>query len=376
MDKEQISNRDTGKHEYSPAADSGKPSFSVAPMMEITDRYCRSFHRLLSKHAVLYTEMITASAVVHGDRSHLLDFDKAELPVVLQLGGSDSDLMTQSAVIGEQQGYSAININCGCPSDRVKSGRFGACLMAEPELVAKLFSAMQAAISIPVTVKCRIGIDRDDSFEPFQKFVRIVADAGCDTFIVHARKAWLDGLSPKENRTVPPLRYEYVERIKSLYPDKQFILNGGLLSHRQAIANSGLVDGVMLGREVCSNPWMLSEVDHLYYGEAANSRTRFQVVESYYPTIEKYLAKGVPLGKLMKPILGLFHAQPGGRLWRRALSETIWLSGAGLHTVEKALDAVRQTTDDMQRRSQLHGPDPAVDVHTDNGDVSQMNING
>ena len=344
--------------------------------MEITDRYCRSFHRLLSKRAVLYTEMITAAAVVHGDCSHLLDFDTSELPVVLQLGGSDSDLMTQSAVIGEQQGYSAININCGCPSDRVKSGRFGACLMAEPELVAESFSAMQAAISVPVTVKCRIGIDRDDSFEPFERFIRIVADAGCETFIVHARKAWLDGLSPKENRTVPPLKYEYVDQIKNLFPEKQFILNGGLFSHEQAIANSSSIDGGMLGREVCSNPWMLNEVDHLYYGEAANTRTRFQVVESYYPTIEKYLVEGVPLGKLMKPMLGLFHAQPGGRLWRRALSETMWLPGAGLHTVKKALDAVRQTTDDIHRRSQQSSSDHMGNDQTDVGDVSRMKLNG
>ncbi len=386
MDIDQNCHRVTGQRKHPPMANSGKPAFSVAPMMEITDRYCRSFHRLLSKHAVLYTEMITAAAVVHGDRGHLLDFDTAELPVVLQLGGSDSDLMTQSAVIGEQHGYSAININCGCPSDRVKSGRFGACLMAEPELVAESFTAMQAAISVPVTVKCRIGIDRDDSFEPFERFIRIVADAGCDTFIVHARKAWLDGLSPKENRTVPPLKYEYVDQIKNLFPEKQFILNGGLLSHEQAIANSGSIDGVMLGREVCSNPWMLNEVDHLYYGEAANTRTRFQVVESYYPTLEKYLAEGVPLGKLMKPMLGLFHARPGGRLWRRALSETMWLPGAGLHTVKKALDAVRQTTDDIHRRSQQSSPDHIDNDHIDNGckdsdqtdvaDVSRMNING
>ena len=319
--------------------------------MEITDKYCRVFHRVLSRHAILYTEMITAAAVVHGDREYLVDFDKSELPVVLQLGGSDPQLMAESARVGEQFGYSELNINCGCPSDRVQSGQFGACLMAQPELVAECFTAMQAAVNIPVTVKCRIGIDRDDSFEPFERFVRVVAEAGCETFVVHARKAWLDGLSPKENRTIPPLRYEYVEQIKSLYPDKQFILNGGLLSHEQAIRQGLPLDGVMLGREACSNPWMLSEVDHLYYGDKVDNRTRFQVVEECFPMIEHYLARGISLGKLLKPMLGLFHAQPGGRLWRRMLSETMWVNGAGLHTVQQALKVVRETTEQVQRSS-------------------------
>ena len=332
-------------------ANPGKPSFSVAPMMEITDRYCRSFHRVLSKRAVLYTEMITAAAIVHGDRSHLLGVNETELPVVLQLGGSDVKLMAESALIGEQYGYGEVNINCGCPSDRVKSGRFGACLMAEPELVAACVTAMQSAVKTPVTVKCRIGIDSDDSFEPCEHFVKVVADAGCDTFIVHARKAWLDGLSPKENRDIPPLRYEYVEQIKTLYPDKQFILNGGLLSHDHALASGQSLDGVMLGREVCSNPWLLSEVDHLYYGENVDQRSRYQVVEACYPYIEAQLAVGVPLGRLLKPMLGLFHAQPGGRLWRRMLSETMWVEGAGLHTVERALAVVRQTADEVSSKS-------------------------
>jgi len=327
------------------------PAFSVAPMMEITDRFCRSFHRVLSKKALLYTEMITAAAIVHGNRTHLLDFDTTELPVALQLGGSDVQLMAESATIGEQYGYSEVNINCGCPSDRVKSGRFGACLMAEPELVAKCVTAMQSAVSIPVTVKCRIGIDRDDSFEPFKRFVEIVADAGCDLFVVHARKAWLDGLSPKENRNIPPLRYEYVEQIKAMYPDKQFVLNGGLSNHEQALASGESLDGVMLGREVCSNPWLLSQVDHLYYGDAVDHRSRYQVVEDCYPYIESQLANGVPLGRLLKPMLGLFHARPGGRLWRRMLSETMWVEGAGLHTVQRALAVVRQTADEVNSKN-------------------------
>ena len=236
--------------------------------------------------------------------------------------------------------------------------------MAEPELVAQSFIAMKAVVKIPVTVKCRIGIDRDDSFEPFERFVRIVADAGCESFIVHARKAWLDGLSPKENRTIPPLKYEYVDQIKNLYPDLQFVLNGGLSTHQQAIANSRNIDGVMLGREVCSNPWMLNEVDHLYYGAEVNSRTRYDVVEACYSYIENHLAQGVSLGKIMKPMLGLYHAQPGGRLWRRILSETMWGEGAGLHTVQRALDAVRLAAEDVRRAK-------SSDRHDDSDVVSQ-----
>ena len=324
--------------------------FSVAPMMEMTDRYCRSFHRILSRRATLYTEMITASAIVHGVREGLLGFDADENPVVLQIGGCDAQLMAESAAIGEQFGYREININCGCPSDRVKSGRFGASLMAEPEVVAVCFEAMQARVKIPVTVKCRIGIDRDDSFEPFEKFVRVVQEAGCRTFIVHARKAWLDGLSPKENRNIPPLRYDYVDRIKTLYPDTTFILNGGLNNHQQALAASTNLDGVMIGREACSNPWILNQVDHLYYGDDVDQRSRFDIIEAYYPYVEQQLDKGVPLGRLAKPILGLFHAEAGGRVWRRSLSETMWLETAGLHTLQRSLQVVRETALDVASR--------------------------
>ncbi len=322
-------------------------AFYVAPMMEITDRYCRNFHRVLSKRAILYTEMITSAAIVHGDRERLLGYENAEHPVVLQLGGSDPIQMAEAAAIGEQFGYDEININVGCPSDRVKSGRFGACLMAEPELVAECVATMRSRVNVPVTVKCRIGIDRDDSFEPFERFVRIVATGGCDTFVVHARKAWLDGLSPKENRNIPPLRYEYVDQIKALYPDKAFILNGGLLSHEQALDSSRSLDGVMMGREVCSNPWLLTQVDHLYYGEEKDQRSRFEIVEQTYPYIESQLGSGVPLGRIVKPMLGLFHAEAGGRLWRRSLSESMWLDGAGLQELQCALDTVRQTADKL-----------------------------
>jgi len=321
-------------------------------MMEITHRHCRYFHRKISRCATLYTEMITCPALIHGDRDQLLGFDAAELPLVLQLGGSDPKQMAQCATMGEDFGYTAININVGCPSDRVKSGRFGACLMAEPEIVGECVSEMQKHLSIPVTVKCRIGIDRDDSFEPFEQFVCTVSEAGCETFIVHARKAWLDGLSPKENRTIPPLRYEFVRQIKALYPHLNIALNGGLTNHDQCFAEAKNLDGVMMGREACSNPWVLNPVDNLYFdAEYDAQRSRFDIVESMYEYIEEQRAADVPLGALLKPMLGLFHAQPGGRLWRRILSETMWTEGAGVHTVEKALQCVKDTTDAMAQRA-------------------------
>lgn len=317
---------------------------------------------MLSRRAVLYTEMITADAIIHGDRKQLLEFESSENPVVLQLGGSDPSLMAESAAIGEQFGYNGVNINVGCPSDRVKSGRFGACLMAEPDLVAQCVEAMRASVKLPVTVKCRIGIDRDDSFAPFERFIRTVSESGCKTFIVHARKAWLDGLSPKENRNIPPLRYDYVERIKDQYPAHEFVLNGGLVDHRQSLDLSKNLDGIMMGREVCSNPWLLTQVDALYYGDPPDRRCRFEAVEEMFPYIERQLSRGVPLGRLVKPMLGLFRAQPGGRLWRRALSETMWLDSAGLHTVKNALQAVRQVVE-RQSDDQLSA---SVSEHTAN----------
>ena len=331
-------------------------TFSVAPMMDITDRHCRSFHRVLSRRAVLYTEMITADAIIHGDRNQLLEFESSESPVVLQLGGSDPSSMAECAAIGEQFGYDSVNINVGCPSDRVKSGRFGACLMAEPDLVAECVEAMRASVNIPVTVKCRIGIDREDSFAPFEKFIHTVAQSGCRTFIVHARKAWLDGLSPKENRNIPPLRYDFVERIQSQYPDYEFVLNGGLVDHQRALDLGKNLNGVMMGREVCSDPWLLTSVDTLYYGDPPDSRSRYQAVEEMFPYIEQQLSRGVALGRLVKPMLGLFRAQPGGRLWRRALSETMWLESAGLHTVKHALKSVRQVAE-QQSDDQLRTAD-------------------
>jgi tRNA-dihydrouridine synthase A len=323
-------------------------AFAVAPMMEMTDRYCRYFHHLLAPQALLYSEMVTTNAIIHGDREHLLGFDQPEGAVapVLQLGGSDPAAMARCALVGQQFGYQQINMNVGCPSDRVQSGRFGACLMAEPSLVADCVAAMQAAVDVPVTVKCRIGIDRDDSYDLFAGFVGTVAAAGCDTFIVHARKAWLDGLSPKENRELPPLRYEFVQRIKAEMPDITFVLNGGLRCHRQSLSfihsESPALDGVMWGREAYRSPWQLNEVDSLYYGASPVRRTRFDLVEAMFPYIEANVVRGVPLGRITRHMLGLFQAQPGGRLWRRHLSENAWKNGAGVEVVAEALGHVER----------------------------------
>lgn len=320
-------------------------AFSVAPMMELTDQFCRYFHRCLSKRALLYSEMVTSNAIIHGDRDYLLGFDPSEDPVVLQLGGSDPAAMARCAKIGQQYGYAQINMNVGCPSDRVQSGRFGACLMAEPDLVAACISAMQQAVDIPVTVKCRVGIDRDDAYEPFARFIETLRETGCDTFIVHARKAWLDGLSPKENRDVPPLRYDFVQRIKQAMPETTFILNGGLHDHQQALEfltseNGTPLDGVMLGRDAYRNPWLLNDVDHLYFGDAQSELSRADVVEQMYPYIERQLSLGVRLGKISRHMLGLYQGQPGGRLWRRHISENAWHEGAGIDVLRQGLELV------------------------------------
>lgn len=321
-------------------------------MMDLTDQYCRFFHRCLTKHALLYSEMLTTNAILHGDRDHLLGFDAREHPVVLQLGGSVPEDLARCAKIGQQYGYAQINLNVGCPSDRVQSGRFGACLMAEPELVAGCVAAMLDAVDIPVTVKCRVGIDRDDSYEPFANFIQIVGQAGCDTFIVHARKAWLDGLSPKENRDVPPLRYDFVQRIKTEMPDFTFVLNGGLHTHQEAlpflVQAQGpaleqpfvALDGVMLGRTAYRNPWLLSEVDQLYFAQPKSTVTRAEVVEQMFPYISDHLNRGTRLGRISRHMLGLFLGQPGGRLWRRYLSENAWQPDAGVDTLKRALEQV------------------------------------
>lgn len=318
--------------------------FSVAPMMECTDRYYRYFVRLLTRRALLYTEMITTGAALHGDRARILGFDAFEHPVALQLGGADPAAMAECARLAEALGYDEVNINCGCPSDRVQAGRFGACLMAEPETVAACVSAMRRAAAIPVTVKTRIGIDARDSYEHLAEFVRRVADAGCDAFAVHARKAWLQGLSPKENREVPPLSYETVHRLKAEFPQLAIVLNGGMKSLDEALPHIGPggLDGVMIGRAAYETPYMLAEVDRRVFGETAAPPSRAEAVRAYLPFAARMLAAGVPLGPIAKPLIPLFHGRPGGRLWRRHLAERGHKKGAGVEVLEGGLAIVAE----------------------------------
>lgn len=316
--------------------------FAVAPMMDWTDRYCRLFHRALSRHAVLYTEMVTARAVKHGDRAKLLDFDAREQPLVLQLGGSEPDILAEAARVGEDWGYREINLNVGCPSDRVQGGNFGACLMATPQLVADCVAAMRRSVSVPVTVKCRIGIDDQDEDADLQRFVEAVAAAGCGTFIVHARKAWLKGLSPKENREIPPLNYGRVHRLKQSRPDLAIHINGGIETVQASLDHLAQVDGVMLGRAAYHMPWELASVDPLYTEQVAPITSRREAVEVMLPVMERHVRDGLPLHRITRHMLGLYHAQPGGRLWRQILSTEAGRHGAGVDVVEKALAAVEE----------------------------------
>lgn len=297
--------------------------FCVAPMIDWTDRHFRFFVRLLSRHAVLYTEMVTTGALLHGPRDRLLEYSKEELPLAIQLGGSDPVDLAQAAAIAEDAGYMEVNLNVGCPSDRVQNGRFGACLMAQPERVAECIAAMQNAVSIPVTVKCRIGIDNQDSFEQFIHFVDQVRMGGCATFIVHARKAWLSGLSPKENRTIPPLHYDYVFDLKKHFPELEIILNGGItsLDWASGLIEQGKIDGVMLGREVYHNSFITAGVDPIFFGVPAPVDSRYQLIERFSPYLEAQLSSGVPLKAMTRHLLGLFQHQYGGKRWRRYLSE-------------------------------------------------------
>ena len=314
--------------------------FCVAPMLDHTDRHCRYFHRQLSRHARLYTEMVTTGALLHGPRERLLRFDEAEHPVALQLGGSEPEELAQAARFGERAGYDEIDLNCGCPSERVQRGSFGACLMAEPKLVADCVRAMRDAVSIPVTVKHRIGLDRVEDYGFVRDFVGTVSQAGCEVFIVHARNAWLKGLSPRENRTVPPLRYETVARLKRDFPGLTIVLNGGLRDHATAIAQLSQVDGVMIGREACDNPWMLAEVDGCYFGHPAPCATREEVVDAMRPYLSREVAAGVPARAVVRPMIGLFNGLPGARNWRRVLSDPSLLESAGPRILERALQAM------------------------------------
>jgi tRNA-dihydrouridine synthase A len=312
-------------------------------MMEWTDRHCRFFHRLLTRRAVLYTEMITTGAVIHGDRVRLLGFDPFEHPVALQLGGSDPKALADSARIGEEFGYREININVGCPSDRVQEGRFGACLMAEPDLVGACVAAMKAAVKLPVTVKCRIGIDDQDPEQSLDAFTQTVRAAGVDALIVHARKAWLDGLSPRENRDIPPLDYDRVYRLKRANPDLEIIINGGIGSIEDAQAHLAHVDGVMMGRAAYQEPYRLLAVDPLLFGEAAPAAAMKAAVQAYLPYVEGELAKGTRLHAITRHMLGLFRAVPGARAFRRHLSTHAVKPDAGIGVLRDALALVVDT---------------------------------
>lgn len=314
--------------------------FSVAPMMEWTDRHCRFFHRLLTRRTLLYTEMLTTGAVLRGDHVRLLAFDAFEQPVALQLGGSDPAALRASARIGEDAGYSEINLNVGCPSDRVQEGRFGACLMAEPALVADCVAAMKAAVKIPVTVKCRIGIDDQDPEEALFGFAEAVRAAGTDALIVHARKAWLKGLSPRENRDVPPLDYPLVRRLKHAHPDFEIVLNGGIAKLDQAQAELSHVDGVMMGRAAYQEPWRLLAADPLLFDAPAPFATAAEAALALIPYIERQLAQDVKLHAITRHVLGLFRSVPGARAFRRHLATEAVKPGAGAAVMADALALV------------------------------------
>ncbi len=318
----------------------------VAPMMDWTDRHCRALHRVLSARALLYTEMLTTGAVIHGDRERLLGYDAFEHPVALQLGGCDPAELAEAARIGEDLGYDEINLNVGCPSDRVQSGRFGACLMREPDLVADCMAAILGAVSIPATVKCRIGVDDQDPEQSLFGLVDRCAAEGVSTFVVHARKAWLKGLSPKENREIPPLNYPLVYRLKRERPQLQIIINGGVRSLDEAEAHLAEgVDGVMLGRAAYHEPGLLGEADRRLYGEPRPDVSPEAAVKAFLPYVEAKLAEGVKLPAMTRHMLGLFHARPGARTWRRILTVDAIRPGAGIEVIERALEAVSRPPD-------------------------------
>ena len=302
---------------------SQKFTISVAPMMDWTDRHCRWFHRRLSSRALLYTEMVVADAVIHGDKDYLIAFNPEEHPVALQIGGSDPAKLAAASKVGEQFGYDEININIGCPSDRVQSGRFGACLMAEPDLVAECYTAMAEAVDVPVTVKCRLGIDDQNLEETLPEFIEKVSAAGATHFIIHARKAWLKGLSPKENRDVPPLDYALVHAMKARYPHLEICLNGGIKTMAEAKDETQGLDGVMLGRAAYHDPWILREIDELFYGGAAFKATREDIVQDLIRYTESKQDTDRSTKAIIRHIMGLYAGRPGARLWRRTLSENM-----------------------------------------------------
>lgn len=315
---------------------------SVAPMMDCTDRHARYLLRLVSRRTLLYTEMITAQALMYGDVRRLLAYDPFEHPVALQVGGSEPEAMVASARLAEEFGYDEVNINVGCPSERVKSGAFGACLMAEPETVAACVRAMKGAVSIPVTVKTRIGIDDLDSYEHLERFTAWMVAAGCDALIVHARKAWLQGLSPKENREIPPLDYERVRRLKRDWPGLEIIVNGGIHDLDQVETHLRHVDGCMLGRAPYRDPWILAAADRRLWGDESDPGSRGPIVERYLPYVRARLSEGVSLHHMTRHMSGLFQGCPGARAWRRTLSEGA-AAGGGTEVIERALARVGES---------------------------------
>ena len=317
--------------------------FSVAPMMDWTDRHCRFFHRVLTRRTRLYTEMVTTGALIHGPRERLLAYDAAEHPVALQLGGSEPDDLALCARMAEQAGYDEVNLNIGCPSERVQKGAFGACLMREPDLVAEGVAAMRAAVRIPVTVKCRIGVDEQEPREALFGFVGRVARSGCSTFVVHARKAWLKGLSPRDNREIPPLDYPLVYELKRARPELTIVINGGITSLAQAREHLHSVDGVMMGRAAYQTPWTIADTDRALFGEPNPVASRHAAVRAYLPYVERQRAAGAPLNAMTKHILGLFNGLTGARAFRRHLSENATKPGAGPEVIEAALARVPET---------------------------------
>lgn len=322
---------------------SGDKVFAVAPMMEWTDRHFRYLARLMSRQTLLYTEMITSSALVHGDRERFLQFNPCEHPIALQLGGSDPRDMASSANWGEEAGYDEININVGCPSDRVQSGKFGVCLMKEPQLVAECVTAMRNESSLPITVKCRIGVDEFDSYEFLIEFIQAIADSGCHTFIVHARKAWLKGLNPKQNREVPELDYQRVYDLKKEFPELKIIINGGIDSIEQVKQHLNHVDGVMIGRYAYKQPKFLLQVDHQLFGKPQDiSATLENVISEYTKYMQQNISVGVPFKCMAKHMLNLYQNVPGAKLWRRHLSENMHMPGAGVELVDQGLELLNK----------------------------------
>ena len=309
-------------------------------MLDWTDRHERYFLRLMSRHAYLYSEMVTTGALLYGDRDRYLQFNHQEQPVALQLGGSDPKDLAECAKMAQDYGYNEVNINVGCPSERVQKGAFGACLMAEPQLIAECVDAMRSVVSIPITVKNRIGIDEQDEEKSLRQFIDIVSQAGCNTFIIHARKAWLKGLSPKENRDVPPLNYELVYQIKREFPQLELIINGGIKSIESSQQHLQFIDGVMLGREIYHNPYLMMQVDATIYGDAGENFSRKQILQQYFTYIEQQLGQGVYLKHMSRHLLGLFQGQPGAKAWRRYLSENAHKEGAGIEVLQKGMERV------------------------------------